>query len=133
MSPISTLLALAGLTVLLGTLPAAAEDAELDTVPFLTGGVGEQEREALQAAAEDYNLKLVFARADGAFVADVQVTVTDSEGSTLLDVTSEGPLLFAKLPPGSYTVKATYRGDTKESTASVGETGRRTLDFRWSE
>jgi hypothetical protein len=99
--------------------------------PHLSGGVGKDEREQLEAAAKDYNLKLIFARSSGAFVADVQVTITDAAGSTVVDATSNGPLFFAKLPAGDYRIEATYTGIVKNSSATVPGSGQSVLDFRW--
>jgi hypothetical protein len=93
--------------------------------------VGKDEREQLEAAAKDYNLKLIFARSSGAFVADVQVTITDAAGSTVVDATSNGPLFFAKLPAGDYRIEATYAGIAKNSSATVPGNGQSVLDFRW--
>jgi hypothetical protein len=45
------------------------------SVPYLSGGIGESGREEIWAAATDYNLKLVFAEAGGAFVADMKVSI----------------------------------------------------------
>jgi hypothetical protein len=106
-------------------------DESVSSVPFLTGGVGKDERKEIEAAANDYNLKLVFAQSGGAFVADVQVSIRESGGATVLTAASEGPLFFAKLPAGSYSVEATYQGVAKKSSVSVAATGQRVLDFRW--
>jgi hypothetical protein len=127
-----------GFLAILGTSGALAQapaekmgDESVSSVPFLTGGVGEDGRKEIEAAAKDYNLKLVFAQSGGAFVADVQVSIRDSGGATVLAAASEGPLFFAKLPAGSYSVEATYQGVAKKSSVSVAATGRRVLDFRW--
>jgi hypothetical protein len=42
----------------------------------------------LEAAAKDDNPKLVFSQSNGAFVAEVPVTVTDGTGATVVDATS---------------------------------------------
>jgi hypothetical protein len=76
-------------------------------------------------------ITLVFGQAGGAFVADVQVSIKDSGGAAILTAASEGPLFFAKLPAGSYSVEATYQGVAKKSSASVAATGQQVLDFRW--
>jgi len=115
---------------ILEPVPVWAEDPQ-DQVPYLSGGVGQDEREQLEAAAADYNLKLTFARADGAFVADVDVTVKSKSGATLLAAKSEGPLFFARLPPGDYEVAATYRGVAKQDGVALGAGGQQELHFRW--
>jgi hypothetical protein len=50
----------------------------------------------------------------------------------MLDATMDGPILLAKLPPGTYTVKATFEAQTQSRTVMVGNQGLRTLDFRWT-
>jgi hypothetical protein len=130
--------AVVGFLAILGTSGALAQapgekvgEENVSSVPFLTGGVGEDERKEIEAVAKDYNLKLVFAQSGGAFVADVQVSIRDSGGATVLTAASEGPLFFAKLPGGSYSVEATYQGIAKKSSVSVAATGQQVLDFRW--
>jgi hypothetical protein len=39
----------------------------------------------------------------------------------VLDVTSDGPFLLAKLPSGEYTVKANYAGRTLEKVVHVAQ------------
>jgi hypothetical protein len=107
------------------------QDPSAESVPYLTGGVGESSREEIAAAAKDYSLKLVFAESSGAFVADVQVVIKGGGGATVLEATSNGPLFFAKLPAGNYTVVATFQGVAKQSAVSVAATGQSVLDFRW--
>jgi len=109
----------------------APEAVSAEGSPHLSGGVGKDERAQLEAAAKDYNLKLVFAQSSGAFVADVQVTITDATGSTVVNATSNGPLFFAKLPAGDYRVEATYAGIAKNSSVKVPGSGQGVLDFRW--
>jgi hypothetical protein len=109
----------------------ATEAVSAEGSPHLSGGVGKDEREQLEAAAKDYNLKLIFAQSSGAFVADIQVTITDAAGSTVVDATSNGPLFFAKLPAGDYRIEATYAGIAKNSSATVPGNGQSVLDFRW--
>lgn len=116
-----------------GTVQPASVWAEgpQDEVPYLSGGVGKDEREQLEAEAANYNLKLTFARTDGAFVADVDVTVKSTSGATLLTAKSDGPLFFALLPPGDYEVVATYQDVAKQDSVAVGASGQREIPFRW--
>jgi hypothetical protein len=75
-------------------------------------------------------LKLVFALNTGNYVSDVQVKVMNSAGQTMIEDTSNGPWLLARLPAGSYTANATYNGHTVTQKFSVGK-GLRTAQFRW--
>ena len=76
-------------------------------VMYVTGGVGSEAVDRLKSMEKDFNLKLVFARTSGAYLSDVKLTLVDASGRAFLDITSEGPLLMAKLPPG--TIRSTRR------------------------
>lgn len=82
--------------------------------PYLTGGVGSDERTALEEQGKAFNLKLAFAERRGPFLADVNVVITDRKGAEILSLASAGPWFYMQLPPGNYNVKATYRNHTNE-------------------
>jgi hypothetical protein len=105
--------------------------AAVASVPFISGGVGDEAQDKLNARAADYNLKLVFALTTGAYLSDVKVKIADSKGQTLLDTTSQGPWLFAHLPAGTYTVVSSSEGAAKSQTVSLASGKLRTVDFRW--
>ena len=100
-------------------------------VPAVSGGVSVNARDAMRANEQNANIKLVFSLNTGNYISDVQVKVTDRSGRTLIDDISNGPWLFAKLPPGSYTATATYNGHTVKHNFSVGNSGMRTANLRW--
>jgi len=82
--------------------------------PYLVGGISSEEREAMEQRAKGYNLKLVFAEKRGAFLADVGVVVTAANGAEILSITSTGPWFYIQLPPATYGVRATFKGETRE-------------------
>lgn len=81
-------------------------------VTYVSGGVGEEQQEQMQAlAGQGYTLKLVFAeKGTGAYVANVRVMIADKSGHTLLDATADGPSFFVQLPEGDYRVTAEHAG-----------------------
>jgi len=112
---------------------AGSDTSRVDVgVPAIAGGVGINARAMLSnEALPDHNLKMVFSLNTGNYVADVQVKVSDSAGRTVLEGISDGPWLYAKLPPGNYTTEASYGGHTATQRFSVGSSGHRTAYFRW--
>lgn len=106
----------------------APGQAQADVV---SGGIGLDARDELAAKARDHNLKLVFALATREYLSDVDVRIADAKGREVAAQRSEGPWLFAKLPPGNYTVSATSNGNTITKKVSVGGKGQKVVNFLW--
>ena len=89
--------------------------------PYVGGGVGNSEQQALQSDRGRYSLWAVTAaRGSGAFLADVRVRVTDERQRTVFDGALDGPWLMIDLPRRRYTVEASHDGQTVRRTASIG-------------
>src|SRR3989442_605745 len=102
----SLLMPLPAFAAVPGTLPSEQTQG---TETYVSGGIGQDEAQAFEAAAAQYPLALEFAikhapRAE--YTADVHVIVTDVKGQHVLDTRSDGPFLLAKLPAGRYTGNA---------------------------
>ncbi|MBO9516218.1 MAG: carboxypeptidase regulatory-like domain-containing protein [Variovorax sp.] len=97
---------------------------------YVCGGVGAEESNAMRAAMKDHPLSLLFARASGAYLADVDVTVKDAQGGTALAMRADGPVCLVDLPAGRYTVEAASEGVSKTQVVSLGE-GSKVADFRF--
>lgn len=97
---------------------------------YVCGGVGVDESTAMRAAMKDHPLSLLFARAGGAYLANVDVAVKDASGATALAMRTDGPICLIDLPAGRYTVEASTDGVTKSEAVTLG-VGARTADFRW--
>ena len=121
--PAAAALLLACTLAAAGTLAAGQQDAieEVNRVEYISGGVGEGERMALEKAQDAFDLKLVFAREGGQYVADVIVAVTPEGGPLAVHAVSNGPWFLVQLEPGDYTVSATYEQQRKTRTVSVGD------------
>jgi hypothetical protein len=101
---------------------------------FVTGGVGLEERDALKNMRADFNVRLTFAvKGTGAYVADVDVAITDAKGAAVLRTAADGPKLYAQLAPGKYTVNATFSGKTQSRSVTVGKRGAVEATFYWSD
>jgi hypothetical protein len=115
----------------IAALIALGVAAQAADVPFVTGGTGVDERADLQAKEKDYNLKIVAAATSGDYVADVWVVIESAAKKNVLETKMDGPILLAKLPPGTYTIKATYGPSTQSRTVNVPAQGLREAGFRW--
>jgi hypothetical protein len=109
---------------------AALTPQTKDTVVYVSGGVGADEREQLKTLEKDFNLKLLFTLVEGPYVSDVAVVVKNASGKVVLEEQSRGPIFLLKLPPGTYTVEATYDGKKQTRKVTVGKR-LSTVQFRW--
>jgi hypothetical protein len=102
-------------------------------VPYASGGGGEAERAALEARSDEYNLRLTFTVHDtGAMLADVALTVDDVRQGRVFALAASGPLVYLKLPPGTYTVSATSKGVEQRRRITLDRSGEpRELVLYW--
>lgn len=115
------------------SLAALAQTQVATPVPYVTGGIGLDERETMlqQAKQEGYNLKIVAAATGGAYLGGVTVRIVGRDGKQVLQAAMDGPWLYVKLPPGSYTVTADDGEQAHKRATQVPATGLREIVFRW--
>lgn len=97
---------------------------------YVCGGIGSDESTAMRAAMKDHPLSLLFARADGAYLADAAVVIQGAGNAPALSFRANGPVCLVDLPAGRYTVQATVEGMSKKQEVTLGS-GARTADFRF--
>ena len=126
MPKLTRMLAIAAALLLPFGMQARAAD-----VPFISGGASAEAREELLPLERDYNLKIVVADKSGDYLAEVKVVIESAKKEQMLEATMEGPILLAKLAPGTYMIRATSEGRTLAQSVTVGSQGLRRTDFRW--
>lgn len=93
-------------------------------VKYVCGGVGADEAASLKKAASNYDMMMTFAASTGAYLADVNVEIDDARGSSVLNVTCDGPIMLVDLPSdGNYRVRAETGGKTLIRSAQVRDRG----------
>ena len=78
-----------------------------------------------------FELRKVFALTSGEYLADVKVQVVDATNRVVLDTVTEGPMLLARLPAGSYQVNASFGRAMEHRAVAVSPSALKTLEFRW--
>ena len=100
-------------------------------VRYVCGGIGSDESNAMRAAMKEHPLALLFARSDGAYMADVQVDIKGADGAPSLALRANGPVCLVDLPAGRYTVEAAMSGGNVKSQAVTVGGGSKTASFRF--
>ena len=114
-----------------GALP---KEQHKGSIKWMSGGIGKDQADAMRAIASRYNVRLVMAEArkpSAAFLAAVPVTINDAKGGVLLRIKTDGPFLFLRLPPGSYSVKAEVAGRALTRSFSVKGKGGQQIALIW--
>ena len=65
-------------------------------------------------------MRLMFALAgSGEYLADVTVKLVDAYGDTVLDAVSDGPLFYARVPPGRYRITVASAGSRRRGVSRL--------------
>jgi hypothetical protein len=67
------------------------QQGTVESVPYVTGGVGKDERACHHSMETGYNLKLVFALKPKEYLGSPMVTIQDKNGKEVLHTMSNGP------------------------------------------
>lgn len=101
-------------------------------VTWLCGGIGRPEAEYMQRRAADYDLKLTFAGADGAYLADVNVEIRTQQGELVLQTACEGPIMLVDVPKdGSYRIAAEAEGRQQTRSVRVNKARSQAATLVW--
>lgn len=120
-------------------LPVRAdEDASMpqpvtaDGITYLSGGIGKEEADYINARVRRYDLALYFVeQKTGKYLADVDLEIQDRSGNVVISKMIEGPIFLAKLPRGRYKIVATESGREKQRYTRINGKGVVRLVFHW--
>jgi hypothetical protein len=108
------------------------EKGSVNNVTYETGGVGIEERAAMQEGIKGYDLRLIFATTKGYYLASIPVQIKTPDGKVLLSKKSNGPWFWAELPSGHYEVVASYKNREEMHKVDVGMRPQN-VEFTWKQ
>jgi hypothetical protein len=115
----------AGDTAAMGSsAPAQPALQQMNGIAYMSGGVGADERHALDAMRGQFNLKVTVAAPTGEFIAPDQLRLSNQQGRTLVETKPDGPVFLAKVPPGAYSVAITHAGQQVTRPVMVSNAGQ---------
>jgi hypothetical protein len=100
-------------------------------IAYVTGGVGQDEATALRGLASGYSMRATFTTSSGEYLSGVAVQVSKFDGTVVFTAISEGPYLFARLPPGHYRLIAEFDGLKRTRTLDVPTRGGVRFTLVW--
>jgi hypothetical protein len=117
-----TLVRILAMTSLLvsGSAQATQQGTTTDGNEYLSGGVSQDERDALKAQRDHFSLWIVTAQQKtGAYLSAVHLTITDAQKKLVFNAPLVGPWLLVDLPPGTYRVGAQFEGQSQQRATTV--------------
>ncbi|BCG04790.1 hypothetical protein PPGU19_093580 (plasmid) [Paraburkholderia sp. PGU19] len=100
-------------------------------IAYVTGGVGVEEAAAMRAVAAGYSMRARFTANGGEFVSDVDVRILTIDGRLIFTAISDGPYLYAQVPPGRYRLVAKLNGLERSRSVNVPRRGGITVSLTW--
>ena len=88
-------------------------------IDYMNGGSGTEGVDYMKARGNEFPLQITFSGRGGEYGVAEKLVVL-SAGRELISVPDAGPLMMFKLPPGNYSVEATFKGVTEKRSVSVG-------------
>jgi hypothetical protein len=103
-----------------GSAQATQQGTTTDGSQYLSGGVSQDERDALKAQRDHFSLWIVTAQQKtGAYLSAVHLTITDAQKKLVFDAPLDGPWLLVDLPLGTYRVGAEFEGQSQHRATTV--------------
>ena len=106
------------------------------SVTWISGGVSKNAADAMRRVASRYNVRMIMAERReprAAFLGAVPVRISNAKRQVVLDIKTDGPLLFLKLPRGRYTVSAKVAGHLLTTSFRVKDRGSVEITLLWPE
>lgn len=97
---------------------SVVEKQSQNAVTFITGGVGDEERDYFKQVRDQYSLHIMNSSKNGEFTGDSTLTIYNREGNAI--VTSDiGPLTYVDLPPATYTLTVENNGAVQKKYVKI--------------
>ena len=100
-------------------------------VNYITGGVSIEEEAMIAEMARDYTLKVTNALKCGDYLTNINILIMDASDNIVLETDTNGPILYANLTKGKYTVYASAFGERYKKPTRIKEGVQRQLVFYW--
>jgi hypothetical protein len=105
---------------------ANTTSAPQEEIAWMSGGVGDEALDDMRKVAAAYNVQLVFSDRGSSYLAAIPFTVArlaPGNSQPIYSAVSDGPLLYLKLPPGSYQIAAEIDGVWQSQHVQAGAPG----------
>ena len=103
-------------------------------ISYISGGVGEEETQAILAEAKQWPLLLELSQIEngrGVWIFGAQIKIIDSKKKTIFDAQADGPYMLINLASGSYLIQASYQSVEQKRTISINSSSPQKISIFW--
>ena len=101
-------------------LPLPQQQITPSGIEYITGGIGDEENDKMNAVRKDYDVHMTFAHPKtGSYISGVKVTIKNDKNVIVLDRVLSGPHFFINLEKGKYIIEASFEGNSQIKTIST--------------
>lgn len=111
------------------------DETTIGEVSYVSGGICVGGVHQMKSIAKNYPLEIVLVEQidnKEVYLADVNINIFDAKEKHILNVSTEGPFLLAKLPNGSYQITAVFNAVMKTKQVMINNNKHTRIVFLWS-
>lgn len=103
-------------------------------ISYISGGVGEEESQAILAEAKQWPLLLELSQLEngrGVWIFGAKIKILNSQNQVIFDAQADGPYILINLAVGQYQIEASYLGVTQKRSVNVQASAPQKLAIFW--
>ena len=103
-------------------------------ISYSSGGVGEEESQAILAEAKQWPLLLELSQLEngrGVWIFGAKIKILNSQNQVIFDAQADGPYILINLTTGQYQIEASYQGVVQKRSVNVQASASQKLAIFW--
>lgn len=103
-------------------------------ISYISGGVGEEESQAILAEAKQWPLLLELSQLEngrGVWIFGAKIKILNSQNQVIFDAQADGPYILINLTAGQYQIEASYQGVVQKRSVNVQASASQKLAIFW--
>jgi len=103
-------------------------------IAYITGGVGEEETNAILAEAKQWPLLLELSQlvdGRGVWIFGANVKISNTQKQVVFDAQADGPYMLVNLDAGDYFITASYEGAEQKMAITIKTGSPRKISIFW--
>ena len=103
-------------------------------ISYISGGVGEEEAQAILAEAKQWPLLLELSQLEndrGVWIFGAKIKILNANNQVVFDAQADGPYMLINLPTGDYQLEGTYEEKVQKRSIAVKSTLPQKINLFW--